>query len=202
MLDTRVYSWYGQSERVILAGECEHNSSYHIFPFYGIVELLDKDGEVIEEPGQRGEIVGTGFLNTIAPFIRYRTGDIGMYDDFITCKCERSYRRLKTVEGRKQDYIITGTGKKVPLTAFVFGQHFRAFEKLYKMQLYQDKAGEITVRIIPKGSYSTTDEEEIRRKMSNAVDGDILINFDSVKEVQKTASGKELFLIQKTEIQD
>ena len=36
----RVYSWYGHSEQVSLAGECEKSSYYHIFPEYGITELI------------------------------------------------------------------------------------------------------------------------------------------------------------------
>ena len=32
----RVYSWYGHAEQSVLAGECEANSKYHIFPEYGI----------------------------------------------------------------------------------------------------------------------------------------------------------------------
>jgi phenylacetate-coenzyme A ligase PaaK-like adenylate-forming protein len=36
---SRVFSWYGQSEVVCLAGECEHDRRLHIFPQYGITEL-------------------------------------------------------------------------------------------------------------------------------------------------------------------
>jgi phenylacetate-coenzyme A ligase PaaK-like adenylate-forming protein len=38
---TRAYSWYGQSERVVLAGECETDGTYHAFPDYGILEIID-----------------------------------------------------------------------------------------------------------------------------------------------------------------
>ncbi|MCK4791409.1 MAG: phenylacetate--CoA ligase family protein, partial [Desulfobacteraceae bacterium] len=31
----RVYTWYGQSERVVLGGECEQSRNYHSFPSYG-----------------------------------------------------------------------------------------------------------------------------------------------------------------------
>ncbi|MEG3055653.1 MAG: hypothetical protein RQM90_06010 [Methanoculleus sp.] len=35
----RVFSWYGNSEQTVLAGECEESTHYHIFPEYGVVEL-------------------------------------------------------------------------------------------------------------------------------------------------------------------
>jgi len=197
VLDTRVYSWYGLSEWVILGGECEYSHSYHMFPLYGIVELVDQKGNIIEQPNQEGEIIATGFHNTITPFIRYRTGDIGIYDNFDRCECGRAYRRLKKVHGRKQDYIITKTGKKVPLTAFIFGQHFHAFENIYKMQIVQKEVGSIVVRIVKKTEYKTLDEKELKDKMLKSVDSDLTVDFSYVDEVEKTQSGKELFLIQK-----
>jgi len=57
---TRVYSWYGHSERVVLAGECEKSNAYHHFPDYGILEIIDDHGNFCEKEGARGEIVGTG----------------------------------------------------------------------------------------------------------------------------------------------
>ena len=31
----RMLSWYGHSEKCILAGECEKNNFYHVYPQYG-----------------------------------------------------------------------------------------------------------------------------------------------------------------------
>ena len=63
---TRVFSWYGHSERLILGGECQHTSDYHQFPDYGWLEILDEDGNEVAV-GERGEIVGTGFLTASCP---------------------------------------------------------------------------------------------------------------------------------------
>ena len=51
---TRVYSWYGHSERVVLAGECENNSTYHHFPDYGILEIIDDNGNLCDREGEIG----------------------------------------------------------------------------------------------------------------------------------------------------
>ncbi|MBU1317712.1 MAG: AMP-binding protein, partial [candidate division Zixibacteria bacterium] len=65
---TRFYSWYGMTEKAVLAGECEKSTSYHVFPQYGITEIMDAEGNLSSEPGCEGEIVGTGFLNRAMPF--------------------------------------------------------------------------------------------------------------------------------------
>ena len=61
------------SERVALGGECEKNSTYHLMPDYGLVELIKEDGSQCREEGEEGEIVGTSFFNFSMPLIRYKT---------------------------------------------------------------------------------------------------------------------------------
>jgi len=74
----RVYSWYGHSEQAALAGECEKSSYYHIFPEYGYVELIGKNGEPVSRDEELGEIAATGLNNFICPLIRYRTMDLAV----------------------------------------------------------------------------------------------------------------------------
>ena len=64
----RVYSWYGHTEQVVLAGECEKNNYYHVFPEYGIVELIGKGDKTVTQENELGEIVATGFNNFACPF--------------------------------------------------------------------------------------------------------------------------------------
>ncbi|MGH8543075.1 MAG: hypothetical protein ACREX3_05465 [Gammaproteobacteria bacterium] len=40
----RYFSWYGHSEKLVLAAECEGSSDYHAWPTYGFMELLDTAG--------------------------------------------------------------------------------------------------------------------------------------------------------------
>ncbi|NLZ30189.1 MAG: phenylacetate--CoA ligase family protein, partial [Methanomicrobiales archaeon] len=68
----RVFSWYGNSEQTALAGECEESTHYHIFPEYGVVELIGRDGRSVEGPGVLGEVVATSLTNYVCPLIRYR----------------------------------------------------------------------------------------------------------------------------------
>jgi phenylacetate-CoA ligase len=195
MLGARAYTWYGQSECVLLAGECETEEEYHSFPLYGILELIDSDGRVITKPDVEGEIVGTGLNNYAMPFIRYRTGDRGVISPG-GCRCGRNYPRLKKVVGRIQHYIHTATRTRVPITAFIFGQHFNAFTNIHAMQLVQDEPGHIKVRICKGQSYSEVDEREMRDKMSASVDHALKITFEYVAELPRNNAGKVDFVIQ------
>ena len=89
----RVFSWYGNSEQTVLAGECEESAHYHIFPEYGVVELIGQDGLPIEGPGAMGEVVATNLTNFVCPLIRYRTMDVAVATDE-RCSCGRQYPLL------------------------------------------------------------------------------------------------------------
>lgn len=195
-LNCRAYSWYGQSECVLLAGECEHSHEYHSFPLYGVLELVDHDGNAVTTPGIEGEIVGTSLNNLAMPFVRYRTGDRGILAGG-DCACGRAYPRLQRVTGRQQHFVVTANGTRVPVTAFVFGQHFSAFAHITGMQLYQDEPGKVVVRIIRGKSYSEQHERELRDKMTSAVDGDLEVHFEYPNEFPRNAGGKIDFVIQR-----
>ena len=197
VLDCRVYSWYGHSERTILAGECESNSDYHIFPEYGIFELIDDKGNVTDD--NRGIIVSTSLTNYAMPLIRYKTDDIGIISNE-KCSCGRNYPSFQTIEGRLQDYIVTQNQNLVSLTALIFSQHFNSFSSIKEMQIAQKEPGKITIRIIPDASYSPKNEEEILAKLWNVVGNELEIYFEYVERISRTKSGKHKFLIQELEL--
>ena len=86
----RVFSFYGHSENLVIAGECEVNSAYHLFPEYGVAEVLREDGRPAAE-GETGEIVGTTIDNFAMPLLRYRTEDQATVGPE-RCSCGRPYR--------------------------------------------------------------------------------------------------------------
>ena len=183
-----------------MASECEKSTFYHIFPEYGFVELIGNDGKTVIKENEMGEIVATGFNNFIFPFIRYRTGDLGVYT-YQKCTCERSYSLLKSVEGRLQELVVTKGKGLVTLTALIFAQHFEAFSRVKEMQLVQEREGELVVKIAPTPQYSENDQQEILSKMQKAVGNSLDINFEYVDHIPRTQRGKYRFLIQKLPIE-
>lgn len=93
----RAYSWYGQSEKSCLAGECNESSYYHLLSEYGYSEIINSDGTEATKEDESGEIVCTGFNNYVMPFIRYKTCDIAC-NTVNNCKCGRNYKLIKRIQ--------------------------------------------------------------------------------------------------------
>ena len=191
----RVYSFYGQSEQVCLAGECEESEFYHIQPEYGITEILDANGNEIKDENQIGEIVATGFINDAMPFIRYRTADLATISPH-QCSCGRKHKLIKRIEGREHEYVVTRDGRLVSLTGLIHGQHFDAFSKIIKMQIYQKHKGGIEVRIVKNSDFTKEDEIKISQGIMQCLISGMDIKFVYLEDIPLSKRGKHKFLIQ------
>jgi len=190
-LNCRVFSCYGQFEGVALAGECEESNEYHVFPEYGVTEVIGRNGEHVKQEGEMGEIVGTSFTNFAMPFIRYRTGDIAVWTNK-RCICGRNYDLLKRIEGRESEFIVSKDGHLISTTAvpdslFMFN--------VKQFQYYQEKPGEIFIKIVRASNYRQSDSERIIKRISQYM-GDVKIRLELVSHIPRTSRGKYLLIIQ------
>ncbi len=112
----RILAGYGMTERVADAVECEQHEGYHVNMEYGILELLGKDGEPITQAGTLGRVVGTGFDTYCMPLIRYLVDDLAVYASG-KCSCKRQSVLIQDFKGRIREFIVSKTGKLVPLNA-------------------------------------------------------------------------------------
>lgn len=190
VLGARVLSWYGHSEKLVLASECEHSSDYHVWPTYGHLELLDDEGVPIATPGQRGEIVGTGFINTIVPFIRYRTGD---YATYVGSKCEacgREHVILRDLEGRwPQGDLIASDGS--PLSMTTLNIHDDTFENVNNYQFCQSSIGKAKLCIVPHRPLSDEEQRRILNSMNKRLQGQVVLELEIRSSLHQTAMGKQ-----------
>ncbi len=190
----RIFSWYGHTEMGALAGECEESADYHLFPEYGLVELISAYDTKLETAAERGEIVTTGFNNPIFPLIRYRTGDFAVYSDH-DCACARAYNRLESVEGRWLQELIVGTnGRVFPLTAL--NMHSDVYDNVEQFQFRQHKAGELILCIVKGKHYTATDSQKIQRELTKKLGHDMRLEMQFVDHLHRTAAGKFKFLVQ------
>lgn len=197
-MNTRFFSWYGQSEKVILAGECEYSHNYHIFPQYGYTEVIDRNGENLswENVGGSGELVGTGFLNRVMPFIRYRTGDYATIAGWGCKDCGREYPLIKDVHGRWiQEMIVNKRGALISMTAL--NMHSDAYKNVELFQFYQEEEGKVILNIVKKDTYTDKDTHNILQALHQKMGDGVQVQIEFVDEIPRTLSGKYRFLIQK-----
>jgi phenylacetate-CoA ligase len=194
-LKARIYSWYGHSERLILAGECETSTAYHHFPDYGVAEILKEDGTVASQPGERGELVGTGVLNRSLPMIRYRTGDRARLLE-PHCSCGRSFDRFDEVEGRwDQEYVLGNSGARISTAAL--NMHGPFFDRVKRYQYAQEVKGSMEIRVLPADDFTEADALSIRQAYEKKCGTELQIAVTVVDEIPLTPRGKVRRLIQK-----
>lgn len=190
----RFFSWYGHSEKLVLAAECEGSADYHVWPTYGYFELLDPDGKAVTTPGERGEIVGTGFINTVMPFIRYRTGDYAVFSGQ-TCKaCGREQTLLSRIDGRwPQGDLTAKDGSPISMTAF--NVHDDTFEATHGYQFFQSEPGRAVLRVIPARSLTHQDREFILSRVNARLQGQVYVTLEVCGQLQLTPTGKQLRVV-------
>jgi phenylacetate-CoA ligase len=144
VFEAPVVDHYGQTERVAMAGTCEA-LGYHVFPDYGIVELLPVGGG-------RAEIVGTPLHNWGFPLLRYRTGDLVDPAPTGPCPCGRAFPRLGAISGRTEDAFVAADGRLIPLPSTVVDD----LDGLVEAQIAQLAPGRFEVRVVPGPGFDAT----------------------------------------------
>lgn len=190
----RIFETYGHSENSALASYCEKSNYFHFFPEYGFVELIDKNNLPITKEGEKGEIVATGFRNDLFPFIRYKTGDLGVYTKK-QCSCGRSCLLLEKIEGKwQQEYIYSKDNRPISFTTLDI--QFKVFDNVKQFQFYQKEKGFLILRILKKNEFSNNDTELIRKEFDRLFRNDIDLEIEFVDEIPKTVTGKHGYLVQ------
>jgi len=181
---------YGHSEISVFAYTIDDSYEYYCSPFYGYTEIIGAEGMHVNV-GEVGEIVVTGFYNKAMPFIRYKTGDLALFNgnkDGLT--------RLARIDGRTQDYILNENRDKIFLVGLIYGGHHKFLDSIKKWQIIQNKPGLIDIKIIKGDSFCSNDEKAITELFIKN-DG-IRSNIEFVNEIDFTSRGKNKFLLQNT----
>lgn len=171
-------SWYGHTERAVLAYEKNEQFTFAPFVTYGFAEGIDFDNGC--------HLVGTSYYNFAGPLIRYDTEDIieptrrnGFLESF----------RIK--EGRSGEFILDEIGAKIPLTGLVFGRHHKLFDSCQYIQIAQNYPGEAVILYVPLPNLKVSDPA------LNFVSEGIAVNFSflELKEPIRTPGGKIKLLV-------
>lgn len=173
----KTISWYGHTERTVLAYEKNEKYVYEPFQTYGYTEVINVDG--------KDELVGTSYYNQASPLIRYNTNDEVtniVSDDGIL-------QSFKMKGGRSGEYVIDREGKKINLTGLIFGRHHELFNEAKYIQVKQIEKGIIEIHYVANLS---TDKAASLFDSNNV---NIDISFVQRDEPVRTVSGKVGLLI-------
>jgi phenylacetate-CoA ligase len=175
-----VIDHYGQTERVVMAGGCEAGG-YHLFPDYGIMELLPMPGSSGEH-----EIVGTPLHNWGFPLLRYRTGDRIGTPPSEPCPCGRSFPPFGLIGGRVEDLVRAADGRPVPQCPIIDD-----LTGLKEVQFVQHRPGVFEVRMVPGLGYDREAVEARARENILLMAGlGNEITFTEMEALPRSKSGK------------
>lgn len=195
--DCKVIDHYGHGEPgTWITGQCICGR-YIISEDISVIELLDESGNQIESGV--GRIVETSLNNFSMPFIRYDTGDIAEVENK-SCRCGNGIRVLKRVVGREGDYLIIGN-RKVSGAMFL-NQVLKKMENIVEMQVCQTHDSKIVIRVVPSKSFSSTNEEKLRNRITERLGSQIELTFEIVKEIEKSPSGKKRYVVSELKTRD
>jgi len=185
-----VFDGYGAYDGGTGAFECEGHSGYHVAVEKVVMEFCDDDGNRVSE-GEKGRIIATDLFNYAMPFIRYDTGDMGVYSSE-ECSCGRKLPLMKQVLGRTTDMlrfsngaVLSGPSLTVIFKDFDFKQY----------QLVQDRGDLLVVRVIKGKTFVDGDERRLQKILEGVVGRGVEIRFEFVDYISPTKSGKWKFII-------
>jgi phenylacetate-CoA ligase len=137
-LDIEVFDHYGQAEITCMFHECDAHRGMHVLWEYGFVELLPSGVDGLFR------IIATNFHNRAMPLLRYDTGDLAV-GHWEKCTCGRTSPVLKAIQGRADDYLLSGTGTRIPTVHFY--TYFSKLKDLKRFQMLQVRPGELVISL-------------------------------------------------------
>lgn len=185
-----VFSFYGQTERLLFAGNAPGISGYLVDPRYGYAEDLE------------GELVGTGFLNRAMPMLRYRTGDSVKIDTAINLEQNgiHSFSRISEIEGRWLQEMVVGKNKTL-ISVTALNMHSDLFKNVHRFQYRQQETGKLTLVVVPKSGYrNDNDPIEIKTAFRDKVGNEVDLEIVTADDIPLTNRGKHRFLIQNIDL--
>ncbi len=185
-----VANGYGGRDAGFIAHECPEGR-LHITAEDIIVEIIDAQGDKLPN-GEAGEIVVTHLATGDFPFIRYRTGDIGVLSDE-SCPCRRGLPVLKEIQGRTSDFIVAQDGTVLHGLALIY--ILRDIEDIEEFKIIQHslQQTEVFIKVVSKLSEKT--ENQIQEAFKARLGASVEIDIHYVEHIEKEKSGKFRYVV-------
>ena len=198
-----VYDEYGAGDGGVNAHECTLKDGLHLSEERCIVEITDKDGNVLKD-GEIGYVTTTDLGNYAFPFLRYQVGDMA-YIKPDKCTCGRASRVLGQVIGRAGKLLYNKQGVPIsptmlPIMLYRNNDYHNEencviYNKIDKFQIRQDEQGDIRILLKLK------DKQEDQKQFAYCVDNFTAhfvgssVSLEFVDEIPTMPSGKEDYCV-------
>lgn len=197
-----VINRYGSREAGDIACTCPEGR-IHVNPFTHFVEIVDKDGNRLEEG--TGRVILTLLTNYTMPLIRYEIGDLAtIIPQENSCPCGRDWQTLERVDGRTGSLFYKKDGTSISPLFFV---HFVGvvhnsglFEKY---QIVQEDYGKVLIKLVlaegvqPFEDTVQSSLEKIRSDFRKVLGEEVEILFSFEEEIPTLSSGKYVYAFSK-----
>lgn len=191
--DIKLFSTYASTEMQTAFTECTECKGGHLQPDLLIVELLDEMNKAVA-PGEPGEVTITTLGVEGMPLLRYKTGDICVYDD-TPCACGRNSLRLSPVMGRKKQMLkYKGTTLYPPALFDILHEMENVIDYVAEVTTNEMGTDEVLIYILPDNH-----DEETNRKIRANLQARLrvspqikYITEEEIKKMQMPEAGRKI----------
>ncbi|MDP1681747.1 MAG: AMP-binding protein [Burkholderiales bacterium] len=187
-----VANGYGGRDAGFIAHECP-SGGMHLTAEDILVEIIDPSGHPVPA-GVAGEIVITHLATSDFPFIRYRTGDLGVLDDQ-PCACGRGLPLLKEIQGRATDFVVAQDGTVMHGLALVYV--IRDLPGVKEFKIVQESLALTRVFLVTEAGFQPESEQTIMANFKQRLGAGADIQIERVAAIPKEASGKFRYIVSK-----
>ncbi len=185
-----VANGYGARDAGFIAHECPQGS-LHVSAEDIVVEIVNSDGSPVPA-GQPGEIVVTHMATRDFPFVRYRTGDIGMLGTQ-PCGCGRTLPVLREVQGRSTDFVVAQDGTVMHGLALIYT--LRDLPGIERFRIEQLTLAETEVKVVPGPLFGDATVRRIVGDFKARLGQAVRVRVVVVDEIPNERSGKFRYVI-------
>jgi phenylacetate-CoA ligase len=187
-----VANGYGGRDAGFIAHQCPQGGM-HLTAEDIIVEILDPAGQPVPH-GVSGEIVVTHLATGDFPFIRYRTGDVGVLDT-APCRCGRGLPLLKEIQGRSTDFLVAHDGTVMHGLALVY--ILRDLPAVKAFKILQESIELTRVQVVSDSALSPALRQQIEAGFKARLGAAVAVEIEQVAAIAPEKSGKFRYVVSK-----
>lgn len=185
-----VANGYGGRDAGFLAHECPEGGM-HLSTEDIVVETLDEKG-CASAPGEAGEIVVTHLATAEFPFVRYRTGDVGVLSER-RCTCGRGLPLLEELQGRTTDFVIAADGTVMHGLALIYV--IRELPGVQAFKVTQHTTTHTEVQLVPEAGFEPQSQAHIVEGFRARLGSNVRVDVHLVDAIAPEKSGKYRYIV-------